>query len=170
MEELANLIFKYFTGKNCEKYNDFLEELSSKNQVEELFDKFTQSLEILIKNNKNIHTMFFYNKIHDHKTLALGYLCLKEIDKVLKSSSYLIMKNDKLNFNFIYNLCNSYNQAINGLNFIAEKYEKIYKEDNENKEILVNNFKDKISKENNSKEAKSPNKNIININNNFKDE
>ena len=80
------------------------------------------------------------------------------------------MKNDKLNFNFIYNLCNSYNQAINGLNSIAEKYEKIYKEDNENKEILVNNFKDKISKENNSKEAKSPNKNIININNNFKDE
>lgn len=169
MQELANLIFMKCIGKQCENYKDYLMELSSKEQVEFYFDKFTKNLDILKSYDQNIHTMFFYEIIHDHKTLALGYLCLKEIEKLFESSPNIFVENNKLNFDLIYNLCNSYNQAINGFNLLAERYEKIYLEENEKHKILIEKSKNK-KKENISKETDSLKENIIDVNDKLKDE
>jgi hypothetical protein len=52
MEDMANLIFLKCLGRKCKNYVYYMEQLSSKLQVEDLFDKFTESLEIL-KSYKN---------------------------------------------------------------------------------------------------------------------
>ena len=164
MEDMANLIFLKCLGRKCNNYMEYMEQLSSKLQVEDLFDKFTESLEILKSYKKDIHTMFFYKSIHDHKTLALGYLCLNEIEKLFESSSNVFVENDKLNFDLIYNLFNSYNQAINGFNFIAQKFEKFYELENEQHKKIIDDFKNKnIKKDNNSIETEPLKENVIDV-------
>ena len=164
MEDMANLIFLKCLGRKCNNYMEYMEQLSSKLQVEDLFDKFTESLEILKSYNKDIHTMFFYKSIHDHKTLALGYLCLNEIEKLFESSSNVFVENDKLNFDLIYNLFNSYNQAINGFIVIAQKFEKFYELENEQHKKIIDDFKNKnIKKDNNSIETEPLKENVIDV-------
>ena len=164
MEDMANLIFLKCLGRKCNNYMEYMEQLSSKLQVEDLFDKFTESLEILKSYKKDIHTMFFYKSIHDHKTLALGYLCLKEIEKLFESSSNVFVENDKLNFDLIYNLFNSYNQAINGFIVIAQKFEKFYELENEQHKKIIDDFKNKnIKKDNNSIETEPLKENVIDV-------
>ena len=164
MEDMANLIFLKCLGRKCNNYMEYMEQLSSKLQVEDLFDKFTESLEILKSYKKDIHTMFFYKSIHDHKTLALGYLCLNEIEKLFESSSNVFVENDKLNFDLIYNLFNSYNQAINGFNIIAQKFEKFYEIENEEHKKIIDDFKNKnIKKHNNSIETEPLKENVIDV-------
>ena len=167
MEDMANLIFLKCLGRKCNNYMEYMEQLSSKLQVEDLFDKFTESLEILKSYKKDIHTMFFYKSIHDHKTLALGYLCLNEIEKLFESSSNVFVENDKLNFDLIYNLFNSYNQAINGFNIIAQKFEKFYEIENEQHKKIIDDFKNKnIKKDNNSIETEPLKENVIDVKDN----
>ncbi len=164
MEDMANLIFLKCLGRKCNNYMEYMEQLSSKLQVEDLFDKFTESLEILKSYKKDIHTMFFYKSIHDHKTLALGYLCLNEIEKLFESSSNVFVENDKLNFDLIYNLFNSYNQAINGFIAIAQKFEKFYELENEQHKKIIDDFKNKnIKKDNNSIETEPLKENVIDV-------
>lgn len=164
MEDMANLIFLKCLGRKCNNYMEYMEQLSSKLQVEDLFDKFTESLEILKSYNKDIHTMFFYKSIHDHKTLALGYLCLNEIEKLFESSSNVFVENDKLNFDLIYNLFNSYNQAINGFIVIVQKFEKFYELENEQHKKIIDDFKNKnIKKDNNSIETEPLKENVIDV-------
>ena len=164
MEDMANLIFLKCLGRKCNNYMEYMEQLSSKLQVEDLFDKFTESLEILKSYKKDIHTMFFYKSIHDHKTLALGYLCLNEIEKLFESSSNVFVENDKLNFDLIYNLFNSYNQAINGFIVIAQKFEKFYELENEQHKKIIDDFKNKnIKKDNNSIETEPLKENVIDV-------
>ena len=164
MEDMANLIFLKCLGRKCNNYMEYMEQLSSKLQVEDLFDKFTESLEILKSYKKDIHTMFFYKSIHDHKTLALGYLCLNEIEKLFESSSNVFVENDKLNFDLIYNLFNSYNQAINGFIVIAQKFEKFYELENEQHKKIIDDFKNKnIKKNNNSIETEPLKENVIDV-------
>ena len=164
MEDMANLIFLKCLGRKCNNYMEYMEQLSSKLQVEDLFDKFTESLEILKSYKKDIHTMFFYKSIHDHKTLALGYLCLNEIEKLFESSSNVFVENDKLNFDLIYNLFNSYNQAINGFIVIAQKFEKFYELENEQHKKIIDDFKNKnIKKHNNSIETEPLKENVIDV-------
>ena len=168
MEEMANLIFLKCLGRKCKNYLDYMEQLSSKLQVEDLFDKFTESLELLKSYKKDIHTMFFYKSIHDHKTLALGYLCVNEIEKLFESSSNVFVENDQLNFDLIYNLFNSYNQAINGFNAIAEKFKKFYELENEEHKKIIDDFKNKnIKKNNNSIETEPLKENIIDVKDNI---
>ena len=167
MEDMANLIFLKCLGRKCNNYMEYMEQLSSKLQVEDLFDKFTESLEILKSYKKDIHTMFFYKSIHDHKTLALGYLCLNEIEKLFESSSNVFVENDKLNFDLIYNLFNSYNQAINGFNIIAQKFEKFYEIENDQHKKIIDDFKNKnIKKDNNSIETEPLKENVIDVKDN----
>ena len=167
MEDMANLIFLKCLGRKCNNYMEYMEQLSSKLQVEDLFDKFTESLEILKSYKKDIHTMFFYKSIHDHKTLALGYLCLNEIEKLFESSSNVFVENDKLNFDLIYNLFNSYNQAINGFIVIAQKFEKFYELENEQHKKIIDDFKNKnIKKDNNSIETEPLKENVIDVKDN----
>lgn len=47
----------------------------SEEKIEEIFQQFNKNLEILKAYNQKIHSIYFYEIIHDHKTLALGYLC-----------------------------------------------------------------------------------------------
>ena len=167
MEDMANLIFLKCLGRKCNKYMNYMEQLSSKLQVENLFDKFTESLEILKSYKKDIHTMFLYKSIHDHKTLALGYLCVNDIEKLFESSDNIFVENDKLNFDLIYNLFNSYNQAINGFNFIAQKFEKFYELENQEHKKIIDDFKNKkIKEDNNSIETELLKENIINVKDN----
>ena len=168
MEDMANLIFLKCLGRKCNNYMEYMEQLSSKLQVEDLFDKFTESLELLKSYKKDIHTMFFYKSIHDHKTLALGYLCVNEIEKLFESSSNVFVENDKLNFDLIYNLFNSYNQAINGFNIIAQKFEKFYELESEEHKKIIDDFKNKnIKKNNNSIETEPLKENIIDVKDNI---
>ena len=47
MKLMANLIYKKSIGKNCEKFEEYLEQLSSEQKIEELLQKFNKNLEIL---------------------------------------------------------------------------------------------------------------------------
>jgi len=139
MEAMANLLFMKCIGKKCDKYECYLSQLSLEDDIERLFDKFTEDINILKSYNQQIHTMYFYKSIHHHKTLALGYLCMKDLQKIFESSPNIFMENDKINFDLIINLCNSYNQAINGFHSMAETFQKSYElEKKKNKEYIKN--------------------------------
>ena len=139
METMADLLFMKCIGKKCDKYEYYLSQLSLEDDIEYLFDKFTEDIAILKSYNQQIHTMYFYQSIHHHKTLALGYLCMKDLQKIFESSPNIFMENDKINFDLIINLCNSYNQAINGFHSMAETFQKSYElEKKKNKEYIKN--------------------------------
>lgn len=163
LESMATLIFMKCIGKPCLKLKDYLIQLSSKEEIEFLFERFTENLEILKIHNQDIHTMFFYKNIHDHKTLALGYLCMNELEKLFESSPNIFMENDKLNFDLIYNLFNSYNQAIYGFKSLSEKYEKLYEEENERNKIYINKSKKKKENDKSPKETDSLKDNLIEV-------
>ena len=76
MKKMVDTIFKKYTGKEYDKYEYFLEKLSNPEQIEKLFEEFNNTINIL----KELHSLYFFDYIHDHKTLALGYLCLNEIE------------------------------------------------------------------------------------------
>ncbi len=143
MQELANLLYMKCLGKKCNKYDNYLLELSEPDEVERLFNKFTKEINKLKSYDQDIHTMYFYKLIHDHKTLALGYLCMKDIQKIFESSPNIFMENDKLNFDLIFNLCQSYNHAIKGFKLIAESFEKSYEEEYKKNKELVKNSKNR---------------------------
>ena len=148
MKLMANLIYKKSIGKNCEKFEEYLRQLSSEEKIEELFQKFSKNLDILRLYNKKIHSMYFYESIHDHETLALGYLCLNELEKLFESNPNIFLENDKINLDLITNLCNSFNRAINGFNELAHKYEDYYQKEYNDKINLEDDAKiEKINKE-----------------------
>ena len=137
LEELANLIYKKCLGKKCNKYNEYLQKLNYQEDIEKYFDNFTQAISLLKSYNKKIHTMVFYKQIHDHKTLALGYLCMFDIQKIFEESPNIFIENDELNYDLVLNLCCSYNNAIEGFKILANNYEKKYEEENlKNKETI----------------------------------
>ena len=141
MKLMANLIYKKSIGKNCEKFDEYLEQLSSEEKVDELFKKFSKNLEILKNYKKKIHSMYFYETIHDHKTLALGYLCLNELEKLFESNPNIFLENDEINLDLITNLFNSFNRAINGFNELANKYENYYEKEYNYKKNLIGDAK-----------------------------
>ena len=141
MKLMANLIYKKSIGKNCEKFDEYLEKLSSEEKVDELFKKFSKNLEILKNYKKKIHSMYFYETIHDHKTLALGYLCLNELEKLFESNPNIFLENDEINLDLITNLFNSFNRAINGFNELANKYENYYEKEYNYKKNLIGDAK-----------------------------
>ena len=150
MKLMANLIYKKSIGKNCEKFDEYLKQLTSQEKIEELFQKFNKDLEILKLYNKKIHSWFFYEVIHDHETLALGYLCLNELEKLFESNPNIFLENDEINFDLITNLCNSFNRAINGFNELNNKYENSYQKEYTKMEKIDKDIDEAIKfKENN---------------------
>ena len=146
MQELADILYMNCLGKKCNKYEEYLSQLALDDEVEKLFNDFTKDIKILKTYDQEIHTMYFYKIIHDHKTLALGYLCMKDIQKIFEKSPNIFMENDKLNSDLLINLCKSYNLAINGFKSIAENFSKFYEEENKkNKEIVKKSKMKKIS-------------------------
>ena len=144
MQELADILYMNCLGKKCNKYEQYLSQLAFEDEVEKLFNDFTKDIKILKTYDQEIHTMYFYKIIHDHKTLALGYLCMKDIQTIFEKSPNIFMENDKLNSDLLINLCKSYNLAINGFKSIAENFSKFYEEEyKKNKEIVK---KSKIKK------------------------
>ena len=163
MRKMADSIYKKSIGKKCQKIDEYLNELSSEEKVEDIFKKFNKNLDIIKSYNKDIHSMFFYEIIHDHKTLALGYLCLNDLEKVFESNPNIFLENDKINADLIINLCVSMKEAINGFDSYAKKYKKFYeKEDDNNKNKIEKSKKNKkveeFSEENELKE------NILDVN------
>ena len=47
--------------------NEYLNQLSSDEKVENIFKQFNKNLDILKSYKLNIHSMFFYELIHDQK-------------------------------------------------------------------------------------------------------
>ena len=171
MEEMANLLFMKCIGKKCYKLKDYLSELVLDDDVEKYFAKFAEDINILRSYNQAIHTRYFYKLIHDHKTLALGYLCIKDLQAIFESSSNIFMENDKLNYDLINNLFDSYKYAINGFNLLSQKFKKIYDdEDIKNKHILKKYKSKSELKDCNSEENNLIENNIIKVNEKIKEE
>ena len=160
MKNMVDVIYEKCTGKKCDKFQEYMEYLSFPNKVEYYFNDFTEKLAILKSYDKQIHTIFFYESIHDHKTLALGYLCMQDIEKIYESSPNIFLENDKLNKDLVYNLCDSYNKAIKGFEYIGKHFEEIYKKD-ENIIIINKEIEEKKPLDNNNNtEEKKDNINI----------
>jgi len=84
MKKMVDTIFKKYAGKEYDKYEYFLEKLSNPEQIEKLFEEFKNTINILKSLEKELHSLYFFDYIHDHKTLALGYLCLNELENEFK--------------------------------------------------------------------------------------
>ena len=168
MKDLATFLYITCLGKRCLKYEEYLLELENDDNVEKLFDGFTEEINLLKSYDKKIHTMYFYSLIHDHKTLALGYLCMKDIQKIFEKSPNIFMEDDKLNFDLIINLCQSYNLAINGFKLMANDFEKLYQQEinNFNKLVITTKFKNNKDEKEINEMSGLKDKNEININNN----
>ena len=170
MRRMANLIYKRCIGKNCPKIDEYLNELLSEEKVDDIFKQFNKNLDILKSYKQDIHSMFFYTMIHDHKTLALGYLCLKDLEKFFESNPNIFIENDKINSDLIINLCTSMKEAIEGFDFLAKKYKKYYEEqDNYNKDKL-NELKKNKKKEEDISEINELKENILDVKERFKKE
>ena len=170
MKEMANKIYKRCIGKNCEKINEFLYQISSNEKVEELFKLFNKNISILKSYKQHIHSMFFYEMIHDHKTLALGYLCLNDLEKFFESNPNIFLENDKIDLDLIINLCTSMKEAIEGFDSLAKKYKNFYDEEHKNNINKVEEMKKKKKKEEDISEMNNLKENIIDINEKSKED
>ena len=164
MKEMANLIYKRCIGKNCENFNEYLNQLSSNEKVENIFKQFNKNLDILKSYKQNIHSMFFYELIHDHKTLALGYLCLNDLENLFESNPNIFVENDKINSDLIINLCSSMKAAIRGFDSLAKIYKKYYEEEDLKNESKIENLKKNKKKEEDISETNELKENIISVN------
>ena len=81
-----------------------------------------------------------------------------------------MFENDVLNFDLIYNLCNSYNHAINVFKLIADKYEKQYQEEYEKNKLIINKYKKNNEKDIIPKETDYLKENIIDVNKKVKED
>lgn len=106
MKKMVDTIFKKYAGKEYDKYEYFLEKLSN--------------------------SLYFFDYIHDHKTLALGYLYLNEIENAFKSNPNIFLENNIVSINLIYNLCNSLNKGIDAFNAIGNQFEELYLKESQN--------------------------------------
>ena len=141
MKKMADLIYNRCTGEKCEKIEEYLNQLSSDENIDKIFDEFNKNLDILRSYKQNIHSMYFYKIIHDHKTLALGYLCLNDLRKLFESNPNIFVENDKINSDLIINLCSSMEKAIKGFDSLAKKYKKYYEEEDNSNKNKINELK-----------------------------
>ena len=95
------MLFMRNVLEKCDIFQEYMEYLFSPKTILKYYEK-------------EIHTIFFYESIHNFKTLALGYLCMQDIEKIYEFSHNIFLENDKLNRDLVLNLCDSYNKAIKG--------------------------------------------------------
>lgn len=170
MIKMANLIYKRCIGKKCEKIDEYLNQLSSDEKVDDIFKQFNKNLDVLKSYNQDIHSMFFYKTIHDHKTLALGYLCLNDIEKLFESNPNIFIENDKINLDIIINLCKSMKEAIEGFDSLSKKYKKYYEVEDINNKNKIHELKKNKKKEEDISEINELKENILDVNEKSKDD
>jgi GTP-binding protein EngB required for normal cell division len=170
MKKMADLIYIRCIGKKCEKIEEYLNQLSLEEKVEEKFDEFNKNLDILRSYKKSIHSMYFYKAIHDHKTLALGYLCLNDLEKLFETNPNIFVENDKINSDLIINLCTSMEKAIKGFDSLSKKYKQYYEEEDNSNKNKINELKKNKKKEEDISEMNELKENILDVNEKPKEE
>ena len=122
------IIFKAYTGEVCKDYNRFISKVSSDEEEKKIIDEFFKCIDNLKLLKKHIYDYNFLKLISDHKILAIGYICLTELEKWVKDNPNLLITKDIVNLDLIINLCNSLNTAIDSFNLISKKFEMNYQE------------------------------------------
>lgn len=170
MKKMADIIYKRCIGKKCEKIEEYLKQLSSDEKVEDIFKQFNKNIETLKSYKQHIHSMFFYEMIHDHKTLALGHLILKDLEELFESNPNIFIENDKINSDLIINLCISMKKAIEGFDSLSKNYKEFYKEEAKKYKNKIDELKKNEKKEEELSEMNDLKENIIMVNENSKED
>ena len=145
MKKLADLIYEKYTGEKCKKYEDLVQNLSSKEKVNDYFEKLQNDMDVLRSLKKQIHTKFIFESIHDKETIALGYLCLSELEKNFKSNPNIFYEHNMVKIDLVNNLCDSTNEAIRSFELLSQHFRDLYKE--EDKKLMdYQNVKNKNEK------------------------
>ena len=132
MRKLADLIYEKYTGEKCDIYEDIVKKLVSDEIINDSFKKISNEIDVLKSLNKFIHTEYIFNNINDRKTIALGYLCLYELENKLKSNPNIFYEHNTIKLGLINNLCNSTNEAIESFKLLSQHFRNLYKEEKEN--------------------------------------
>lgn len=140
MRKLADLIYEKYTGEKCDIYEEIVQKLVSDEIINDSFKKISNEIDVLKSLNKFIHTEYIFNHINDRKTIALGYLCLYELENKLKSNPNVFYEHNTIKFGLIKNLCNSTNEAIESFKLMSQHFINLYKKEkeNDNKKIKQN--------------------------------
>ena len=128
IEEMIDKLYKAYTGEVCKDYNRFISKVSSDEEEKKIIDEFFKCIDNLKLLKKHINDYNFLKLISDHKILAIGYICLTELEKSVKDNPNLLITKDIVNLDLIINLCNSLNTAIDSFNLISKKFEMNYQE------------------------------------------
>ena len=128
IEEMIDKFYKAYTGEVCKDYNRFISKVSSDEEEKKIIDDFFKCIDNLKLLKKHINDYNFLKLISDHKILAIGYICLTELEKSVKDNPNLLITKDIVNLDLIINLCNSLNTAIDSFNLISKKFEMNYQE------------------------------------------
>jgi hypothetical protein len=128
IEEMIDKLYKAYTGEVCKDYNRFISKVSSDEEEKKIIDDFFKCIDNLKLLKKHINDYNFLKLISDHNILAIGYICLTELEKSVKDNPNLLISKDIVNLDLIINLCNSLNTAIESFNLISKKFEINYQE------------------------------------------
>ena len=129
-EEMVKQIYSIL-GQKCENYEELNQHLLKSNieiQKKRLFNE----IQILKNLKKEDPIMIYFEKIHDEKTLALGYLCYIKIkEETFEKDPNNYITNNKVNLDLIKKICNSLNNGIKSFQLISEEFKEFYKKEEE---------------------------------------
>ena len=129
-EEMVNKIYLTYLGKKCENYEKLNNDLEKSN-IEVLKYQLFIEIQILKDLKKEEPIMVFFENIHDAKTLALGYLCYSEINKIFEKDPNNYIKNNNVNLELIKKISISLNNGIESFRLISEEFKELYKKEKE---------------------------------------
>jgi len=136
IEEMIDKLYKGYTGKPCQDYNSIIRKVASDDEEKKIIDEFYKCINNLILLKKHIYDYNFLKFISDNRILAIGYICLIELEKTVKDNPNFLLEKDTANKELVFNLCNSLNTAINSFSILSKKFEKYYQE-TEKKDISI---------------------------------
>ena len=109
-------------------------------------------MDVLRSLKKQIHTKFIFESIHDKETIALGYLCLSELENYFKLNPNIFYEHNMIKIDLVNNLYNSTNEAISSFELLSQHFRDLYKKedkklmDYQNVKNKNENFGDKDEK------------------------
>ena len=102
--------------------------------------------------------------------MALGYLCLNDLEKLFETNPNIFVENDKINSDLIINLCTSMEKAIKGFDSLSKKYKQYYEEEDNSNKNKINELKKNKKKEEDISEMNELKENILDVNEKPKEE
>lgn len=129
-EEMVNTIYLTYFGKKCENYEKLNNDLEKSN-IEVLKHQLFIEIQILKDLKKEEPIMVYFESMHDAKTLALGYLCYSEINKIFEKDPNNYIKNNNVNVELIKKISISLNNGIESFRLISEEFKELYKKEKE---------------------------------------